>query len=108
MLLTIFQIIRKPGAQMQKKIALKYCGGCDPGFERVEYFQEIQNAAGDRIEWASLDDGDFQTVLVISGCDTACPTGNMAPAARRTIVSINDSKRDPAEIVQSLLSEGKS
>jgi hypothetical protein len=95
-------------AQMRKRIALKYCGGCDPGYDRVKYFREIQNAAGDLIEWVSLDDRDFEAVLVITGCDTACPVENMVLTACRTIVSIRDNKRDPAEIVQSLLSEGKS
>ncbi len=93
---------------MRKRIVLKYCGGCDPGFDRVEYFKEIQNAAGDLIEWVSLDDLDFGAVLVISGCDAACPAENMALTACRRIVAIRDDKRNPAEIVQSLLSEGKS
>lgn len=88
-----------------KRIAAKYCGGCDPGFDRVGYFQEIQNAAGDLIEWVTLDDPDFECVLVISGCDTACPTQDMVLKACRRIVSIGDDKRDPSEIVQHLLSE---
>jgi hypothetical protein len=92
---------------MRKRIALKYCGGCDPGFDRVRYFHGIQNAAGDLIEWVTLDDRDFETVLVISGCETACPE-NIVPAAGRRIVSVRDDKRDPAEIVRSLLREGKS
>lgn len=92
---------------MRKRIALKYCGGCDPGFDRVEYFNKIKNAAGDRIEWVTLDDPDFETVLVISGCDVACPTEHMVSTACRRIVSVRDDKSDPAEIVQSLLSEGK-
>jgi hypothetical protein len=91
---------------MRKRIVLKYCGGCDPGFDRVEYFKEIQNAAGDSIEWVSLDDRDLGTVLLISGCDTACPVENMVLRACRRIVVIRDDKRNPAEIVQSLLSEG--
>jgi len=93
---------------MRKRIALKYCGGCDPGFDRVEYFKKIQNAAGDLIEWVSLDERDFETVLVISGCATACPVERMVPEACRRIVSIRDNKGDPAEVVQSLLNEGKS
>jgi hypothetical protein len=96
-----------PG-QMRKRIALKYCGGCDPGFDRVEYSKEIQNAAGDLIEWVTLDNRDLETVLVICGCDTACPMENMVLTASRKIVSIRDNKRNAAEIVQSLLSEGKS
>ncbi len=87
---------------------MKYCGGCDPGFDRVKYFQEIQNAAGGLIEWVTLDDRDFETVLVISGCNTACPMENMVLTPCWRIVSVRDDKRDPAEVVQSLLNEGKS
>lgn len=93
----------------QKKIALKYCGGCNPGFDRVEYFQEIQNAAGDLIEWVTLDGPDFETVLVISGCHTACPAERIVLSARRRIVLIRDNELDPAAVVQNLLlSEEKS
>ena len=87
---------------------MKYCGGCDPGYDRVKYFKDIENAAGDLLEWVTVDDPDFETVLVISGCDTACPAENMTLAPYRRIVSVRDNKRDPAEVVQSLLSEGKS
>ncbi len=90
---------------MRKRIALKYCGGCDPGFDRVGYFREIQNTAGDLIEWVTLDDPDFESVLVISGCDTACPTQNMVLETVRRIVTIYDDKCDPLEIVQNLLNE---
>jgi hypothetical protein len=91
-----------------KKIALKYCGGCDPEFDRVKYFKQIQNAAGDLLEWVTMDDPDFETVLIISGCDTACPVEKMVLAPYRRIVSVRDNKGDPAEVVQSLLGEGKS
>ena len=91
-----------------KKIALKYCGGCDPGYDRVRYFEEIQNAAGDLFEWVTMDAPDFDAVLVISGCDTACPAESMVLAPCRRMVLVRDNKRDPAEVVQSLLSEEKS
>jgi len=90
---------------MRKRVALKYCGGCDQGFDRVEYFQKIQDAAGDLIEWVTLDDPDFECILVISGCDTACPAQDMVLTACRRVVSIGDDKCDPSEIVQRLLNE---
>lgn len=90
---------------MMKRLALKYCGGCDPWFDRVGYFQEIQNAAGDLIEWVTLDDPDFECVLVISGCEVACPAQNMVLGAGRRIVTICDDKCGPSEIVQNLLNE---
>ncbi len=92
----------------KKKIALKYCGGCNPGYDRVAYFREIQNAAGDLIEWVTLEDRDFESILLISGCDTECPADRIVPTARRRIVSVRDNKLDPAAIVRRLLSEVKS
>lgn len=90
-----------------KRIALKYCGGCDPAFDRVEYFKEIQNAAGHMLEWVTMDDPDFETVLVVSGCDIACPAEKMALAPGQTMVSVRDNKRHPAEVVLSLLNREK-
>jgi len=55
-----------------KKVAIKFCGGCDPNYDRVEYWKCIRSAAGDRIEWIRVDDSNYEAVLVISGCQRAC------------------------------------
>lgn len=88
---------------------MKFCGGCDPGYDRVEYFRKIQDAADDLIEWVTLDEDDFEAVLVICGCETACPAENMGQSDRRSgrLILVRDDKRDPAEIVESLLSKEK-
>jgi hypothetical protein len=88
-----------------KRVALKYCGGCNPGFDRVKYVRAIQNAAGDLIEWVTVYDPDFEAALVICGCDSACLVEDMGLGACQKIVSIRDDKRDPAEVVKNLLSE---
>lgn len=93
---------------MKTRIALKYCGGCNPGFDRVQYFKAIQNAAGNRIKWVSLDELDYETVLVIYGCEVECPVADVARITHGRIISVRDDKRDPGEIVQNLLSEGES
>lgn len=93
-------------AKMGRRIALKYCGGCDAGFDRVQYFNRIRTAAGDSIEWVTLDDGGFEAVLVISGCETACPEEGIDFMPAR-IVTVRTDKRDPGEIAQHLLSEAK-
>ena len=87
----------------KKRVALKYCGGCDPGFDRVEYFNRVRSAAGEAIEWVTLADSDFGTVLVISGCETACPVPDIDVSASYSIVSVRDDKTDPQEIVATLL-----
>ena len=97
-----------PGKK-RKRVALKYCGGCDPGYDRVEYFRKIQNAGEDLIEWVTMEDNDFEAILVISGCDTACPAENMGPAnfPGHILISVRDDNRSPAEIIESLLSKEK-
>ncbi len=42
---------------MSTRIALKYCGGCDPEFDRVELFAKVRSAAADAIEWVALEPG---------------------------------------------------
>jgi ATP/maltotriose-dependent transcriptional regulator MalT len=90
---------------MSKRVALKYCGGCDPGFGRVELFTKVRAAAGDSVEWVSLDDPDFDTVLLIAGCDRACPEQNPEMSSYR-VISIKHDRQDAAAIVKALL--GKS
>jgi len=90
---------------MSKRVALKYCGGCDPGFDRVELFTKVRAAAGDSIEWVSLDDPDFDTVLLIAGCDRGCPEQNPEISPYR-VISIKHDRPDAGEIVNALLSNG--
>ncbi len=91
---------------MSKRIALKYCGGCDPGFDRVELFARVRAAAGDSIEWVSLDDPGFDTVLLIAGCDRACPE-QIPEISPHRVISIKHDGLDAAAIVKALLSDGE-
>lgn len=83
------------------KVALKYCGGCDPTFERVDYFEGIKQAAGEGIEWTALDGGDYDAVLLICGCESACPLDEMPAGAR--VVTVTDDGRPPEQVVRLLM-----
>lgn len=89
-----------------KRVALKYCGGCDPEFDRMEYMQQIRTAAGKSIMWLTLDDENVDTVLLVSGCDTACPERTVELPPYR-IVSITDDHAASEQIVAMLMSEGE-
>jgi 4-hydroxybutyryl-CoA dehydratase/vinylacetyl-CoA-Delta-isomerase len=89
----------------KRRVALKYCGGCDAGFDRVEYFNQVQVAAGDAIEWVTIDDQRVERVLLICGCHASCPERELQWLPWR-IVSIMDDGRDAKEIVSDLLNEG--
>jgi len=87
---------------MSKRVAVKYCGGCDPEFDRVGFFATI-SAAADSIKWVSLDDPGCDTVLVVAGCARACPEQN-PEMARYRAVCVKHDRVSTAEIVQALLS----
>ena len=83
------------------RVALKYCGGCDPAFERVEYFQLIDQAAGGRITWTTLEDAEQEAVLVVCGCATACPDQEL-PLPPGAII-LKDKETAPERVVDRLL-----
>jgi hypothetical protein len=90
-----------------KRIGLKYCGGCNPSYDRVEYVRAIQEAAGDRIAWVPLDEGGFSTLLLVSGCDKQCVEMAEYEESGCRIVRIKDGCRTPSQILSHLL-EGDS
>ena len=90
-----------------KKVALKYCGGCNPEYDRVEYVRRIKSAAGNSIEWVTLEDSGFEAVLLIQGCQTACPERTLGAAGLENIISVRDNMIAPEEIVKKLLKERK-
>lgn len=83
----------------RKRIALKHCGGCDPGFDRVDYFNRIREAAGDSIEWVTLNDEGIDAVLAISACETACLEEKIDWSPYNRVVAVRDDKTDPDEII---------
>jgi hypothetical protein len=55
-----------------QRIAIKYCGGCNPDYDRVVLVKRIKENLNDLVEFVSLDDRDIDLVLAIEGCQTAC------------------------------------
>ena len=84
------------------KVALKYCGGCNPDYERTAYWEAIKQAAGDEFQWVRLEDGDYQAVLLICGCPKACPREDMPSGVNLVCLSDPDSS---AEAVLAMLRE---
>jgi hypothetical protein len=82
-------------------VAIKFCGGCDPGYDRVEYFRQIQAEAGDRIHWVRVDEDTYEAILLIAGCQTACPEEELPPTA--LLVSVTNDELPSAKVVALLL-----
>ncbi len=90
------------------RTAVKFCGGCDPSFDRSEYWKAVKAQARGRIEWVSLEDRGYGAVLIINGCDTACldrelESGELTIAETARVVSVRDDSLEPALVVEKLL-----
>jgi hypothetical protein len=58
------------GGSFIPRLAIKFCGGCNPVFERGEVAKRIREglSAAQSVSWEEESD----LVLIINGCPTAC------------------------------------
>lgn len=56
---------------MAIRIGVKYCGGCNPTYDRVALVKTIKENLSGLIEVAGADNG-VDLVLAVHGCVTAC------------------------------------
>jgi hypothetical protein len=61
---------RSRGGDLPLRLALKFCGGCNPIIERGEVAQRIREGLS-ALRWVSWEEGS-DLVLIIHGCPTAC------------------------------------
>jgi hypothetical protein len=79
---------------MRKKIGIKYCGGCNPSYERVEMVQQVQSLLKDRFIFSVNDLQDLDVMVLVSGCPRACANkkSNHPEVPSRLIVGESDFK----------------
>jgi hypothetical protein len=77
---------------LMKKIGIKYCGGCNPGYERVEMIERVQFRFSDRFLFLRHDDPGIDVLILMSGCYRACAGENLntTKIPRCSITGAND------------------
>ena len=60
----------EPGGKIS--IAIKYCGGCNPAYDRVAAVAELLSRLADAVAVVPLDDQRADILLAVEGCSTAC------------------------------------
>lgn len=55
-----------------KKIGVKYCGGCNSTYERVEIIQKIRSRLEDQFLFLRHDEPGIDGLVLINGCLRAC------------------------------------
>lgn len=51
------------------RVALKYCGGCNPVYDRAALAEKLRAEAG--LEWAKPGE-DVEHTVVVCGCERTC------------------------------------
>jgi len=58
--------------QGQLKIRVKYCGGCNPNYDRPALVRLIKERLGSRVAFVEGEGDAISLVLAVTGCSTAC------------------------------------
>lgn len=54
------------------KVGLKYCGGCNPNYDRVELVRQMKQRLGGKVEFLAHDAPGISVGIAVQGCPTAC------------------------------------
>ncbi len=57
---------------MMRRVGIKYCGGCNPDYDRVALVEELKNRLAGYVEFVPYDADNIDRVLAVEGCQTAC------------------------------------
>jgi hypothetical protein len=56
----------------QLKIRIKYCGGCNPRYDRVALVKQIEERLSGKAALVGAEVNGISLVLAVEGCSTAC------------------------------------
>ena len=73
--------MKRKGKQL--KIRVKYCGGCNPNYDRPALVKRINERLANRIALAEADDDGISLILAVVGCSVAC--ADLTPFAGQEI-----------------------
>jgi len=83
------------------RVGLKYCGGCNPEYDRVALASRIKNRLDGKVAFVSPDRGAVDLILAVEGCSTACADLSAFQGLEiRTITSMGDGENIVREITE--------
>jgi len=53
-------------------VGIKYCGGCNPEYDRVALVEQIGCVLKGKVEFVSAQSEGVELILAVQGCATAC------------------------------------
>ena len=68
------------------RIGVKYCGGCNPRFDRRVALDEIKEAVPSAQIMSAEDEGIYDVLLVLGGCPNCC--ADIEPYSFLSLISV--------------------
>ena len=79
--------------RLMLRVGIKYCGGCNPYYDRIALFDTISASLKGSVEFVSPHSEYIDLILVIQGCRTACADLNsFNPVKIRLITQPEDAE----------------
>ncbi len=75
-----------PQARFPLKIGVKYCGGCNPGYDRVALVTQLEKRLRGKVVFVPAENSDADLILAVQGCDTAC--ADLRPFQKSKVLTI--------------------
>jgi len=76
------------------RIGIKYCGGCNPEYDRVAVKDQIENRLQGKVLFVSPENDDKEMILAIMGCKIACADLSLFRRLKIwKITSVEDAKK---------------
>ncbi len=91
--------MRNKRGSIKTKIGLKYCGGCNPRYDRVLAAEYLKHELQGLVSFVSYEDPEVLLILIIAGCETACVDRSNFGSTRYRII---DSQEDAEQIAREL------
>lgn len=91
------------------RVGLKYCGGCNPDYDRVSVAETIRARLDSRVEFVPAGSSeDIDIVLVLAGCESACADLSAFAECETIIIrSVKDADRKVGALLRRI-SKGSS
>ena len=88
------------------RCTVKFCGGCNPRYDRGEAYQTVRSSLSGTAEFSYPEDGaSYDVLLIIRGC-TGCPyLYEEIDAAHRVIITESSQIADAIREIEQIASE---
>ena len=63
---------------IRTKIGIKYCGGCNPAYERMEMIERVQSQLRDQILFLRYDEQGLDGLILVNGCPRSCAAKDLS------------------------------